>query len=125
MKLRGEEVKMSCCVSGLSLSLAAYCLVNRLTCCQWILCECTLAESQSDPPACLSHRGKWRPWYAISGKMCRQSDCLSRLDVLWPFQSYAGEITCLAHIQQGSFHGGLWLLNCLYTYVFWMSTLSK
>lgn len=65
-KRAGEEVKTS--FSGLSLSPCAYCLVNRLTCCQRSLCECALAEGQSDPPACLSQRGKWRPWYAISGR---------------------------------------------------------
>lgn len=53
---------------GLSLSPSAYCLVNRLTCCQRSLCEWALAEGQSDPLACLSQRGKWRPWYAISGR---------------------------------------------------------
>lgn len=47
-------------------SSSACCLVNRLTCCQRSLCESTLAEGQSDPLACLSQRGKWRPWYAIS-----------------------------------------------------------
>lgn len=66
MKLKGEEVRSF--FSGLSLSPSAYCLVNRLTCCQRSLCECALAEGQSDPPACLSQRGKWRPWYAISGR---------------------------------------------------------
>lgn len=45
-----------------------YCLVNRLTCCQRSLCECALAVGQSDPQACLSPGGKWRPWYAISGR---------------------------------------------------------
>lgn len=53
---------------GLSLTPSAYCLVNRLTRCQRSLCECVLAEGQSDPLACLSQRGKWRPWYAISGR---------------------------------------------------------
>lgn len=47
---------------------SAYCLVNRVTCCQRSLCECALAEGQSDPLACLSQRGKWRPWYAISNR---------------------------------------------------------
>lgn len=67
IRLKGEEVKKSF-LSGLSLSPSAYCLVNRLTCCQRSLCECALAEGQSDPPACLSQGGKWRPWYAISGR---------------------------------------------------------
>lgn len=54
--------------SGSSLSPSAYCLDNWMTCCQRGLCECALAESQSDPLACLSQRGKWRPWYAISSR---------------------------------------------------------
>lgn len=66
-KLRGEKVKKSF-FSGLFLSPSAYCLVNQLTCCQRSHCECALAEGQSDPPACLPQRGKWRPWYAISGR---------------------------------------------------------
>lgn len=67
MNLKGEEVNKRF-FSGLSLSPSAYCLVNRLTCCQRSLCECALAEGQSDPLACLSQRRKWRPWYAISGR---------------------------------------------------------
>lgn len=50
------------------LSPSAYCLVNRLTCCQRSLCECVLAVGQSDLLACLSQGGKWRPWYAISSR---------------------------------------------------------
>lgn len=67
-KCRGEEVKKSFFFPGSFLSPSAYCLVNQLTCCQRSLCECALAEGQSDPPACLSQGGKWRPWYAISGR---------------------------------------------------------
>lgn len=55
-------------IPGLFLSPSAYCLVNRLTCCQKSLCEFTLAQGQSDPLACLSQGGKWRPWNAISGR---------------------------------------------------------
>lgn len=63
MKLRSEEGE------DFFLSYpSAYWLVNRLTCCQRSLCECALAEGQSDPLACLSQRGKWRPWYAISNR---------------------------------------------------------
>lgn len=68
MNPKGEEVKKSSSFSGLSLSPSAYCLVNRLTRCQRSLCECALAEGQSDPLSCLSHRGKWHPWYASSGR---------------------------------------------------------
>lgn len=52
----------------LSLSPSAYRLDNWMTCCQRGLCECALAEGQSDPLACLSQRGKWRLWYAISSR---------------------------------------------------------
>lgn len=48
-------------------------------------------------------------------EMCRQSDCWGRLGLLWPFQNYAGGITCLAHGHRDSLYKGWWLFIYLFT----------
>lgn len=55
------------------------------------------------------------PGMPSAAEMCRQSDCWGRLGLLWPFQNYAGGITCLAHGQRESFYKGLWLFIYLFT----------
>lgn len=46
------------------------------------------------------------PGMSSAAEMCRQSDCSGRLGLLWPFENYAGGITCLAHGQRNSFCKG-------------------
>lgn len=55
------------------------------------------------------------PGMPSAAEMCRQSDCWGRLGLLWPFQKYAGGITCLALGQRDSFYKGWWLFIYLFT----------
>lgn len=116
MKLRGEEVKNS---FFSSLSLSPSLPTAWLT--DWPAVKGAFVSAHWRKAnqilwlVCLKEENG-APGMPSAAEMCRQSDCWGRLGLLWPFQKYAGGITCLAHSQRDSFCKVWWLFICLFTY---------
>lgn len=112
MKLKGEEVKRSFFLAYPSLPLPTAWLTDWPAVKGAFVSALWRKANQILRLVCLREENG-APGMPSAAEMCRQSDCWGRLGLLWPFQNYAGGITCLA-----PGHEGLVLQGPLVIYLF-------